>query len=78
MEIKQQYRNLNSMMDLSPDDANSLVPAKNFDASKYVAEDQEIALKIRNLEIKLELARSRYKKLFVEEATEELISTKEE
>lgn len=52
------------MLDLSPTDATSLVLASDFDAKNYVEKDLELGVKIRNLEIKLEIATKRYAYLF--------------
>ena len=55
------------MLDLSPEDANSLVLASEFDARAYVDKELELGVKIRNLEIKLEIAEKRYSYLFGED-----------
>jgi hypothetical protein len=52
------------MLDLSPTDAQSLVLASDFDAKGFVKKDVELGVKIRNLEITIEIASSRYKLLF--------------
>lgn len=57
-------REQDNMLDLSPTHADSLVLASDFDAKQYVTKDLEIAVKIRNLTIKLELASKRYEYLF--------------
>lgn len=54
------------MLDLSPTDADSLVLAAEFKSKEFVAKDVEIGVKIRNLEITLEIARERFKYLFGE------------
>jgi hypothetical protein len=64
MEIKQLKRERDGMIDLSPTTADSLVLASDFDAKQFVTKEIEIGVKIRNLEIKLEIARDRYKHLF--------------
>ncbi|MGS2763546.1 hypothetical protein [Sinomicrobium sp. M5D2P9] len=64
--LKKLKREQENMLDLSPTDANSLVLASDFDAKGYVGKDLEMAVKIRNLEIKLELAVNRYEYLFGE------------
>jgi hypothetical protein len=51
-------------LDLSPTTSQSLVLASDFDSSDYVNKDVEIGVKIRNLEIKLEIAQNRYNHLF--------------
>jgi thymidylate synthase len=64
MQIKRLKREQENMLDLSPTHADSLVLASDFDAKEYVTKDIEISVKIRNLEIKHELAEARYKYLF--------------
>jgi hypothetical protein len=64
MKIKKLRRERESMLDLSPTDANSLVLSSDFDGKVFVEKDIDLGLKIRNLEIILEIARSRYVHLF--------------
>ncbi|WP_218599234.1 hypothetical protein [Polaribacter sp. NJDZ03] len=64
LSLKRLKREQENMLDMSPTDANSLVLASDFDAKDYVAKDLEMSVKIRNLEIKLELAKKRYTHLF--------------
>jgi hypothetical protein len=65
LEIKQLKREREAMLDLSPTTADSLVLASDFDAKNFVSKDIELGIKVRNLEIKLEIARARYTHLFV-------------
>lgn len=51
-------------LDMSPKDTTSLILASDFNADNFVAKDIEIGLKLRNLEIQLEVARASYKNLF--------------
>ncbi|MEE2730729.1 MAG: hypothetical protein VYA55_07880 [Pseudomonadota bacterium] len=62
--IKRLRREQENMLDLSPTDANSLVLASDFDAKDFVAREIELGVKIRNLEIKREIAQKRYDHLF--------------
>lgn len=64
VQIKRMKREQINMLDLSPDNAQSLIVASNFDAQEYVRRDTELGLKIRNAEIKLEIAENRYNLLF--------------
>ena len=64
LEIKKLKREREAMLDLSPTDAQSLVLASDFDSKAFVAKDLDLGVKIRNLEIKLEIAEVRYKTLF--------------
>jgi hypothetical protein len=64
VKLKQMRREREAMLDLSPTDAQSLVLASEFDAQKFVEKDIDLGIQIRNLEIKLEIAKARYKTLF--------------
>lgn len=64
IQIKQIKRERDAMLDLSPKDANSLILASDFNAKEFVNKDLELGVKIRNLEIKLEIAQARYNELF--------------
>jgi len=62
--IRKMKREQENMLDLSPTDAQSLVLATDFDSKTYVEKDVELGVKIRNTEIKLEIAKKRYAHLF--------------
>ena len=64
MKITRLKRERENMLDLSPDNAMSLVPAKDFDTDAFVRQDISLGIEIRNEEIKLEIAERRYKYLF--------------
>lgn len=64
VSIKRMERDRENMLDQSPDNALSLKLATDFDAQEYVNKDNELGWKIRNAEIKLELATARYEFLF--------------
>jgi hypothetical protein len=64
LAVKKLRREQENMLDLSPTTAQSLVLASDFDSAAYVDKDVEIGVKIRNLEIKLEIATNRYNYLF--------------
>lgn len=64
LKIKQLKRERDAMLDLSPTTADSLVLASDFDAKKFVEKDIQIGVQIRNLEIVLEIAKTRYAHLF--------------
>lgn len=64
VQIKQLRREREAMLDLSPTTADSLVLASDFDAKEFVKKDVDMGIKIRNLEITLEIASSRYTHLF--------------
>lgn len=64
LTIKQLKRDREAMLDLSPTDAQSLVLASDFNAALFVEKDVKMGVDIRNLEIKLDIARTRYNHLF--------------
>jgi hypothetical protein len=64
MRIRQMRRDLDNMLDLSPDNAMSLKLASEFDADDFVKRDVELGVKIRNEEIKLDIVKARYQYLF--------------
>lgn len=63
-EIKKIRRERENMLDLSPTNAQSLIVASDFKAKEYMTKDIQLGLKIRELEITLEIATERYKYLF--------------
>ena len=63
MELKRKRRDRENMLDLSGDSALSLKVASDFNAQAFTEKDLKLAVDIRNLEIKLELAQSRYNEL---------------
>jgi len=52
------------MMDVSPLTIESLEPAKGFDPNKFVETDLNIGLKLRESQIRLDIAVERYELLF--------------
>ena len=64
VNLKQMRRDRENMMDLSPENALSLKLASDFDADEFVNKDIELGVKIRNAEIKLEIAKKQYEYLF--------------
>lgn len=64
IQIRKMKREQENMLDLSPTNAQSLVLASDFNCNEYVAKDTELGVKIRNCEIKLEIAQNRYNFLF--------------
>lgn len=57
-------RQQEAMLDMSPDNTQSLILAKNFSAPKFAEEDANLALKIHNTEVKLKVEKARYEELF--------------
>ena len=64
LQIKKIRREREAMLDLSPTTAQSLVLASDFNAKDFVDRDIDLGIKIRNLEIKLDIAKDRYTHLF--------------
>jgi hypothetical protein len=64
--LKVARRERDSMLDLGGTSTTTIISQSDFDAKAFVAKDLELGLKIRNLEIKLEIAAARYKELFLE------------
>jgi len=64
VNIRRMEREQENMLDLSPENAFSLVLASDFDAAAYVQKDVELGVKIRNEKIKLEIATAKFKQLF--------------
>ena len=62
--LKKMKRERENMLDLSPTNAQSLILASDFDSTDYVSKEIALAMKIRNEEIKLDLAKERYTFLF--------------
>ena len=64
MRLKRLYRERDNLLDLSPTSADSLILATDFKSNEFVQKDIEIGVAIRQLEIKLQIARARYAVLF--------------
>jgi len=64
VKIKQLRRERESMLDLSPTTADSLVLASDFNSNAFVDKDIRVGIELRELEIKLEIAKTRYQYLF--------------
>lgn len=62
-DLKELYRKRDALLDLSPSDANSLI-IRDFDPNDFVEKDMDFGLKIREIEIKLEIAKKQYNELF--------------
>ena len=67
LENRKLNRERESLLDMSPTDKNSLIIASDFNAKGFVDKDLQIGLKIRENDIKLEVLKSRYTKLFGKE-----------
>lgn len=64
MEQKRLVRKRNNMLDLSPTNADSLMLGEDFNSAKFIKDDIQIGVDLRNLEIQLEIATTRYVELF--------------
>ena len=64
LRIKKLKREQDNQLDLSPNDANSLRLASDFNADEFVNTDINLGISIRTEEIRLEVARARYEYLF--------------
>lgn len=62
--LKRAHRDQENMLDLSPETTTGLKLASDFNSEEYVKKDIELGIRIRNLEIKLEVATRRYTYLF--------------
>ncbi len=63
-ELKRVRRDRDNMLDLGGNNTTNIITLSDFDAKAFVAKDLDLGLKIRNLEIKLEIAEKRYNELF--------------
>ena len=64
VSLNRMKREQENMLDLSPHDTHSLILASDFDSAEYVNKDVGLGVRIRNEEIKLNIARTRYAYLF--------------
>lgn len=62
--IKRLGRNRENMLDLSPENTQTLKLANDFDPEAFVEEDGKISDQIRNLTIQLNIRKKRYNFLF--------------
>ena len=69
-ELKRVKRDRDNMLDLGGNNTTNIISLSDFDAKDFVTKDLELGLKIRNLEIKLEIASASYNTLFAEEDAE--------
>jgi len=63
-EIRKLNREREQMLDLSPEKANSLMLANDFDSKAFVEKELLLGIQLRELEIKLDIATTRYNLLF--------------
>jgi hypothetical protein len=77
-EIEQINVKLDEMLDLAPDTAFGLTVAKNFDEEKYVTERENLRVKRRNLQVKLDLLKEDYAALFDNPSLDRLATEEDE
>lgn len=63
-DLKDLIRKRTNMYDFSPTNSQSLVMAKDVEARSILVADKELSVKIRNLQIELEIMEGRYAELF--------------
>lgn len=56
-----------AMLDLSPDNAQSLILASDFNQDSFVTKEEQVAIKMRERTVVLEMLKERYKHLFGKE-----------
>lgn len=67
---KDLIREREGMLDLSPTHADSLVLANDFDAKEFFKSDLAIGIRLRELEIRMQIAVDRFNALFTEAVPE--------
>ena len=63
-DLKRVRRDRDNMLDLGGNNTTNIISLSDFDAKEFVAKDLELGLKIRELEIKRDVAQKRYAELF--------------
>lgn len=64
LKVKRLVRDRANMFDFSPTNSQSLVMAKEIDSAEILDKDMAMSVELRNVEIKLEIAKQRYLFLF--------------
>lgn len=64
IELKRLEREQENALDMSPENITTLRLASDFNPEAFAERDMDLALKIRNTKIRLELATDRYAYLF--------------
>lgn len=64
VQLNNLLREQQAMLDLSPENATSLMVAKNFNPEQFVAKDVKLDMDIYKTEVKLRRAKARYETLF--------------
>lgn len=66
MKLKNLHRQRQNLMDVSPKDRASLLPASDFDAKAFIEKDIELGQDIKETKEVLEILEERYQTLFGE------------
>lgn len=64
MMLRKKKNTREALLDLSPENSTNLKMSSNFDAKNFCSTDLDLGVEIRNLEIRLDLAKRRYEELF--------------
>lgn len=62
--IKRLKRQRENMLDMSPENTYSLIVADKFDSRQFTDKDIDLGVQIREAEIRLEIAKASYARLF--------------
>lgn len=67
-DLKDQLESLiddrENCLDVNPSNTTAILRKSDFDSAKFVEQDMEMSLKIRNLRIQIDVAQARYDELF--------------
>lgn len=63
-ELKRTKRDRDAMLDMGGTNVTNIISVSDFKAKEFVKKDIELGLRIRELEITLEVAQKRYNELF--------------
>ena len=66
IQLTQMKRDRENLLDLSPTNAQNLTMASDFNAKDFVAKYNGLGVKIRELQIKYDIAKESYDRLFTE------------
>ena len=67
LSVRHMVRELDNMLDMSPDSALNLNPAKDFEAKSFFKDRKDIMKRLRVARIELSLVKEDHKKLFGED-----------
>lgn len=61
-----------NLLDLNPSNTQTIINPGDFDSTQFVNADIDLGIKIRNVKIKLGVARAQYNELFTDDTAEEV------